>query len=160
MISSLRNAGLGLLLAAAVSCQQKPADQPAGTALRTQPAADKAAPPVATDTPDSAPLPAPPDSALMQQVQEPRLNDVYVVAYQPAGSPEQRFFFYRVSAVRPESVDLLPARQESTDPAADVSAAGFFTDKALTYTRAEALELLQEQSGDVQHTRLIRVRRE
>ncbi|MFD2786039.1 hypothetical protein [Hymenobacter rubripertinctus] len=160
MISSLRIAGLGLLLTAAVSCQQKPADQSAAPGPSAAPVAANAAPAVATDTPDSAPLPAPPDSALTQKVQEPRLNDVYVVTYQPAGGNEQRYFFYRVSAIKPKSVDLLPARQESTDPRADVSAAGFFTDKPLTYTRAEALELMQEQPGDVQHTRLIGIRRE
>lgn len=160
MISSLRIAGLGLLLTAAVSCQQKPADQATGTDLSAPSVAHNALPPVATDTPDSAPLPTPPDSALTQKIQAPRLNDVYVVAYQPAGGTEQRYFFYRVSAVKPQSVDLLPARQESTDPGADVSAAGFFTDKPLTYTRAEALELIQEQPGDVQHTRLLRIRRE
>ena len=160
MISLLRIAGLGLLLTAAVSCQQKPSDKAVNTGPGTSLVADNAPAPIATDTPDSAPLPAPPDSALTQKIQEPHLNDVYVVVYQPAGGAEQRYFFYRVSAVKPQSVDLLPARQESTDPEADVSAAGFFTDKPLTYTRAEALELIQEQPGDVQHTRLLRIRRE
>ncbi len=118
------------------------------------------APPASsTDTPASASLLTAPDTALVQKIRNPRLGDVYVVAYQPAGGSEERYFFYRVSKAGPKSVDLLPARQESTDPQADVSATGFFTDKALTYTRAEALELMQEQPGDVQHTPLTRIRR-
>ncbi|OWP63249.1 hypothetical protein CDA63_10370 [Hymenobacter amundsenii] len=146
-------------MAATVGCRP---DTPAtGTASMPPPAAAMPAPPASsTDTPASAsPLTAP-DTALVQKIRSPRRGDVYVVAYQPAGSLEERYFFYRVSKAGPKSVDLLPARQESTDPQADVSAAGFFTDKALTYTRAEALELMQEQPGDVQHTHLIRIRRE
>jgi hypothetical protein len=48
----------------------------------------------------------------------------------PAGRRLEPYFFYRVGKAGPKSVDLLPARQESTDPRADVSATGFFTDKA------------------------------
>ncbi|RFP65180.1 hypothetical protein D0N36_09950 [Hymenobacter lapidiphilus] len=154
MLAILRTLGLGLLLGSA-ACQSQPA----------VPADASAAP---ATTPATAPasaasvglLAAPPDTTLARRIQRPQLNDVYVVAYQPAGGSGERYFFYRVSRTTPTTVDLLPARQESSDPAANVSAAGFFTDKALTYTRAEALELLQEQPGDVQHTRLVQIRRE
>ncbi|WP_157541419.1 hypothetical protein [Hymenobacter aerophilus] len=158
MFASLRTAGLGLLLLAA-GCQQKPAPLPASAPARAAPP-ESAAPVAPTATPNSAALPAPPDTALVRRIERPRPGDVYVVAYQPGGGLRERYFFYRVSRADAQSVDLLPARQESADPAADVSAAGFFTNKALTYTRAEALELLQEQPGDVQHTRLVAVRRE
>ncbi|NVO85669.1 hypothetical protein [Hymenobacter terrestris] len=153
MLALLRITGLALLLGSA-ACQSQP----------TTPPDDAAAP---ATTPAAAPataasvglLAAPPDTTLARRIQRPQLNDVYVVAYQPGGGTGERYFFYRVSRTTPTTVDLLPARQESSDPAADVSAAGFFTDKALTYTRAEALELMQEQPGDVQHTRLVQIRR-
>ncbi|SDY07478.1 hypothetical protein [Hymenobacter psychrophilus] len=158
MLAILRVTGLGLLLVAA-ACQSQPATPNSASAA---PAPVPAAP-VAAATPDSAPasglLSAPPDTMLARRIEAPQLNDVYVVAYQPSGGFGERYFFYRVSRITPTIVDLLPARQESTDPATDVSAAGFFTDKALTYTRAEALELVQEQPGDVQHTRLVQIRR-
>ena len=153
MLAILRTTGLGLLLTAA-ACQSQPAT-PAATPAATAPA--PAAP--TTSVPPLGLLSAPPDTALVHRIERPQLNDVYVVAYQPAGSYGERYFFYRVSRTTPTTVDLLPARQESSDPAADVSAAGFFSDKALTYTRAEALELVQEQPGDVQHTRLVQIRR-
>ncbi|SET72510.1 hypothetical protein [Hymenobacter actinosclerus] len=161
MLTILRVTGLGLLLTAA-ACQSQPTAPAAATTSPIAPAAPvpaAAIPATAAATPSRGLLAAPPDTSLVRRIQHPQLNDVYVVAYQPGGGTAERYFFYRVSKAGPATVDLLPARQESTDPAADVSAAGFFTDKALTYTRAEALELVQEQPGDVQHTRLVAVRR-
>jgi hypothetical protein len=102
------------------------------------------------------------DTTLASQLQNPKVGDVYVVQFQPRNSTEQRYYFYRVFAVRPNEVDLHPARQDVKDPQADTSAPQFFADDAknmMTYTRAEAQELLQEQPGDVLHTRLIAVRR-
>ncbi|SNR71753.1 MULTISPECIES: hypothetical protein [Hymenobacter] len=95
---------------------------------------------------------------LEEQLQNPRVGDVYVVQFQPVNTQLQRYYFYQVAAVRPDAVDLHPARQEATDAQASTAAPNFFSDNTLTYTRAEALELLQEQPGDVQHTRLVQVR--
>lgn len=150
----LCSAALGLLALAGACRQQAPADPPPpaqnpATAARLTPPPPAAAPP-----------PIAPDTALTRRLRQPRSGDVYVVEYYPAGGSERRYFFYQVQVVQPESVQLLPARQEATDAAADVSAAGFFTNKPMTYTRAEALELTQEQPGDVQHTRLVQVRRQ
>ncbi|NVO30470.1 hypothetical protein [Hymenobacter lapidiphilus] len=154
MLALFRITGLALLLGSA-ACQS----QPANTAdVVAAPAITPAAAPASAAAVGL--LTAPPDTTLARRIQRPQLNDVYVVAYQPAGGTGERYFFYRVSRTTPTTVDLLPARQESSDPAANVGAAGFFTDKALTYTRAEALELLQEQPGDVQHTRLVQIRRD
>ena len=61
--------------------------------------------------------------------------------------------------MRPDAVDLAVGRQESTNPQTDAQTAGFFTAKTLTYTRAEAQELLQEQPGDPQHAKLVEVLR-
>lgn len=96
---------------------------------------------------------------LKEQLQEPKVGDVYVVRFQPGGGAAKRYYFYQVAAVRPTEVDIHPARQEAAQPDADLSAPNFFAENTLTYTRAEALELLQEQPGDVQHTQLVQVRR-
>ncbi|MBX0292004.1 hypothetical protein K3G63_16250 [Hymenobacter sp. HSC-4F20] len=135
----------GLLLASActVACNRSQPEQPA----TQMPAATKPAAAVATaETPE-------------MRLRAPRVGDVYVVQFQPRGTQQQRYYFYQVHAVRPDAVDLHPARQEATTPQAAISAPGFFAENSMTYTRAEALELLQEQPGDVQHTRLIAVRR-
>ncbi|GAB3227551.1 hypothetical protein GCM10027346_11040 [Hymenobacter seoulensis] len=102
---------------------------------------------------------APTTADLRQQVQNPKVGDVYVVRFQPQGKPEHRYYFYRVAAVRPADIDLHPARQDAADSLADVSVPNFFAEKPLIYTRPEALELLYEQPGDVQHSRLVAVRR-
>jgi hypothetical protein len=143
-----------LLVSAALvsSCNSAPsAEQIAATAT---PAAQPA-------TAGTAPA-APADTTLSAQLQTPKVGDVYVVQFQPRNTTEQRYYFYQVFAVRPNEVDLHPARQEAKDAQADTSTPRFFTDDAsnvMTYTRAEARELLQEQPGDVLHTRLIAVRR-
>ncbi|RSK36156.1 hypothetical protein [Hymenobacter metallilatus] len=97
---------------------------------------------------------------VQELVQQPQVGDVYVVQFQPAGRPEPRFFLYQVKNVRPDAVDLVAARQESAEAEVDTSQPGFFSDKVLTYTRAEALELLQEQPNDSQHTKLVEVKRQ
>lgn len=99
------------------------------------------------------------DTALAAQLQNPQVGDVYVVQFQPRNTTEQRYFFYQVFAVRPNEVDIHPAKKEVSDSQADSSAPAFYSADKMTYTRAEALELLQEQPGDVLHTRLIAVRR-
>ncbi|MCA8829117.1 hypothetical protein [Hymenobacter pini] len=93
-------------------------------------------------------------------VQQPKVGDVYVVQFQPAGSAEPHYFLYQVKAVRPEAVELVAAQQESLKADVDASQPGFFSDKVLTYTRAEALALLQEQPGDIQHSKLVAVKRQ
>jgi hypothetical protein len=142
-----------LLFGAALvgGCNSAPSAEQAATATpEAQPAAAESTPA------------APADTMLSAQLQNPKVGDVYVVQFQPRNTTEQRYYFYQVFAVRPNEVDLHPARQESKDPQANTSEPRFFTDDAnnvMTYTRAEARELLQEQPGDVLHTRLIAVRR-
>ncbi|TGE08063.1 hypothetical protein [Hymenobacter fodinae] len=145
---------LPLLLAGAAlvgGCNSAPsAEQPTATTPEAQPTAAPTAAAASADT------------TLSAQLQNPKVGDVYVVQFQPRNTTERRYYFYQVFAVRPDEVDLYPARQESTDPQADTSAPQFFATTAsnvMTYTRAEARELLQEQPGDVLHTRLIAVRR-
>ncbi|QJX47676.1 hypothetical protein HMJ29_12275 [Hymenobacter taeanensis] len=124
-----------------------------------QSAAAPAASPVATQPASAAPTDT---TSISAQLQNPRVGDVYVVQFQPRNTTEQRYYFYQVFAVRPNEVDLYPARQEAKDPQADTSAPRFFANEAsnaMTYTRAEARELLQEQPGDVLHSRLVAVRR-
>ncbi|TGD82825.1 hypothetical protein [Hymenobacter wooponensis] len=145
---------LPVLLAGATlvsSCNSTPSSEQA--AATTPPEA----PPAATNT-----AAASADTTLSAQLQNPKVGDVYVVQFQPRNTTEQRYYFYQVFAVRPNEVDLHPAKQEAKDPQADTSTPGFFSNDAsnmMTYTRAEARELLQEQPGDVLHTRLIAVRR-
>ncbi|RSK42444.1 hypothetical protein [Hymenobacter perfusus] len=92
-------------------------------------------------------------------VQQPQVGDVYVVQFQPPGSPKPQFYLYRVQTVRPETVDLTAARQPVPELPAAPPAPATFSTTTETYTRAEALELLQEQSGDVNHARLVEVLR-
>ncbi len=96
--------------------------------------------------------------SLEEQVQNPQQGDVYVVQFQPQGGAETRYFFYQIHRVTPDSVYLHPARTDAATPDA-VAPNLFAQEKSLPYTRAEARELLQEQPGDVQHSRLIEVRR-
>ena len=97
---------------------------------------------------------------VQELVQQPQVGDVYVVQFQPPGSPQPQFYVYRVQAVRPDAVDLAAARQPVAElPTAPPAAATFSTTTTETYTRAEARELLHEQPGDVNHARLIEVLR-
>lgn len=96
---------------------------------------------------------------VQELVQQPQVGDVYVVQFQPPGSPKPQFYLYRVQTVRPDAVDLTAARQPVPElPAAPPAPASFST-ATETYTRAEARELLHEQPGDVNHARLIEVLR-
>lgn len=91
-------------------------------------------------------------------MQNPQQGDVYVVQFQPQGGTETRYFFYQLYRVTPDSVYLHPARTDAAT--ADAALPDMFAqDKSLPYTRAEARELLQEQPGDVLHSRLVEVRR-
>ncbi|RPD45447.1 hypothetical protein DNI29_18885 [Hymenobacter sediminis] len=96
--------------------------------------------------------------SLEEKVQNPQKGDVYVVQFQPQGTTTARYFFYELYRVTPDSVYLHPARTDAAT--ADAAAPDMFAqDKSLPYTRAETRELLQEQPGDVLHSRLIEVRR-
>jgi len=92
-------------------------------------------------------------------VQQPQVGDVYVVQFQPPGSPKPQFYLYRVQTVRPDAVDLTAARQPVVEVPSALPAAATFSTTTDTYTRAEALELLHEQPGDVNHARLVEVMR-
>lgn len=97
---------------------------------------------------------------LEARLQNPRIGDVYVIQFVPYGKEERRYYFYQVYAVQPDAVRLHPARQDAAEAQADLSAPGFFSDKTMVYTRAEALELLQVQPGDAQQSQLVQVRRD
>ncbi|AHJ96538.1 hypothetical protein [Hymenobacter swuensis] len=97
---------------------------------------------------------------VQELVQQPQVGDVYVVQFQPPGSPQPQFYVYRVQTVRPDAVDLAAARQPLPAPPTTPPAPAIFsTTITETYTRAEARELLHEQPGDVNHARLIEVLR-
>ncbi|GGG36891.1 hypothetical protein [Hymenobacter glacieicola] len=96
--------------------------------------------------------------SLEEKVRNPQQGDVYVVQFQPQGAPATRYFFYQLYRATPDSVYLHPARQDAASPD-EAAQATFAPEKNLPYTRAEALELLREQPGDVLHSRLIEVRR-
>jgi hypothetical protein len=97
---------------------------------------------------------------VQEQVADPKVGDVYVVQFQPQGSPAPRYYFYHLYRVAPDSVYLHPARQDSPSPDADLRQLAFEpTPKTMVYTRAELRELLQQQPGDVTKSQLIRVRR-
>jgi hypothetical protein len=96
---------------------------------------------------------------VQELVQQPAVGDVYVVQFQPPGSPKPQFYLYRVQTVRPDAVELAAARQPVAEAPAAPPAPGTFSTIIETYTRAEALELLHEQPGDVNHARLVSVLR-
>ncbi|MDU0371754.1 hypothetical protein ACFPAF_15230 [Hymenobacter endophyticus] len=96
---------------------------------------------------------------VQELVQQPQVGDVYVVQFQPPGTAKPQFYLYRVQTVRPDAVDLAAARQPVPElPTAPPAPASFSTTLE-TYTRAEALELLHEQPGDINHARLVEVLR-
>ncbi|SNC67267.1 hypothetical protein SAMN06265337_1893 [Hymenobacter gelipurpurascens] len=138
-----------LLLSAALlsACNSKPSSEQTATVASPEVQPAPARPVVATD------------AALTAQLQNPQVGDVYVVQFQPRNTTEQRYYFYQVFAVRPNEIDLHPAKKEVAGPQADSNAPDFYSTDKMTYTRAEALELLQEQPGDVLHSRLIAVQR-
>ena len=128
-----------LLLAAGCN-QPKPAEQPAEAA-----ATEAAVEPVA--------------DPLREQVSQPRVGDVYVVQFQKPGT-DRRYFFYHVFRATPDSAYLHPASQDAATPDADLTQPGLRPSaNTMLYSKAELLELLQEQPGDVNHARLVRVRR-
>ncbi|RSK48280.1 hypothetical protein [Hymenobacter rigui] len=96
---------------------------------------------------------------VQELVKQPQVGDVYVVQFQSPGSAKPQFYLYRVQRVRPDAVELAAARQPVTEPPATLPAPGTFSTTIETYSRAEALELLHEQPGDVNHARLIEVMR-
>lgn len=96
---------------------------------------------------------------VQELVQQPQVGDVYVVQFQPPGSPKPQFYLYRVQTVRPEAVDLTAARQPVPEVPPAPPAPASFSTTTETYTRAEALELFQEQPSDVNHARLVEVLR-
>ncbi|WBA42090.1 hypothetical protein [Hymenobacter canadensis] len=98
--------------------------------------------------------------SVQEQVADPQVGDVYVVQFQPQGSPAPRYYFYHLFRVAPDSVYLHPARQDSPSPDADLRQLAFEpTPKTIVYTRAELRELLELQPGDVTKSHLIQVRR-
>jgi hypothetical protein len=130
-----------LLLAAAGCNQPKPAEQPGSPAAAADSVVDSAA-------------------ALREQVSRPRVGDVYVVQFQRAGTAAPRYFFYHVFRATPDSAYLHPAGQDAATPDADLTQPALQpSTNTMLYSKAELLELLQEQPGDVNHARLVRVRR-
>jgi hypothetical protein len=92
---------------------------------------------------------------------EPKVGDVLVVQFNPNGAQEKRYYLYRVRQVTPDSVYLNPAAQDVASPDADVKAPGTFVGLALrSYSRAELPTLLKEDPSDIQHSKLVKVRRE
>lgn len=99
------------------------------------------------------------DDSLLTQVQASKPGDVYVVKFQPQGRSDARYYFYHVYRATPDSLYLHPARQDAARPDADLRQLAYEPSaKSLVYTRAEVLELLQEQPGDVTKSRLIQIR--
>lgn len=95
---------------------------------------------------------------LENRIQNPEVGDIYVIKFVEFETGASRYFFYKVFDVKPDAVSLYAARQAVDQPNADASAPGFFSDKTLVYTRAEALELLNKQPGDRQQTQLVYIR--
>ena len=96
---------------------------------------------------------------LEQQVASPRAGDVYVVQFEPAGAARS-YFFYHLYRSTSDSAYLHPARQPAPDAAADLTQPQYKPSaNTIAYTRAELAALLQEQPGDVNHARLVQVRR-
>ena len=106
------------------------------------------------------PLQAACSKTVEEQVADPHVGDVYVVRFQPPGSPAPRYYFYHLFRVAPDSVYLHPARQDSPTPDANLRQLAFEpTPRTIAYTRAELRELLLPQPGDVTRSQLIQVRR-
>ena len=115
--------------------------------------------PAATASPAATPVPADSLAALRAQVAEPQAGDVYVVQFQKPGAA-RRYFFYHVFRATADSAYLHPARKDAPSAEADLTQPDFrASDNTMVYTRAELAELLREQPGDVNHARLVRVRR-
>lgn len=113
--------------------------------------------PAATAT--EVPPPPPPSEAKLR-VDNPQVGDVYVVRFQPQSTQEQRYFFYYLYRLTPDSAYLHPARKEATVPTADLSQPDFqASSNTIGYSRDELAGLLQPQAGDVLKTQLIEVRR-
>lgn len=92
---------------------------------------------------------------------DPKVGDVYVVSFQPEGSTDTRYYFYKLYRVTPDSALFYPARKQVTKADTTISGDDFFaTTQTLAYTRKELTELLQEQPGDVLKTKLTGIRRE
>ena len=100
------------------------------------------------------------DDTVQGKVNNPQVGDVYVVQFQPAGTTTTRYFFYHLYRVTPDSAYLHPARQDSPTADADLRQLAFEPlPKSIPYTRAELVELLKEQPGDLSKSKLIQVRR-
>ncbi|UOQ55334.1 hypothetical protein [Hymenobacter cellulosivorans] len=105
-------------------------------------------------------VPPPPPTEVKLRVDNPQVGDVYVVRFQPQGTQEQRYFFYHLYRVTPDSAYLHPARKEATDPAADLTQPDFqASSNTIGYSRDELEGLLQIEAGDVLQTQLVEVRR-
>ncbi|MBC6988437.1 hypothetical protein [Hymenobacter sp. BT491] len=91
---------------------------------------------------------------------EPKVNDLYVVRFQPTGSTDTRYYFYRLYRVTSDSAYFHPARQPVATPDAIATSPNFFAPKSVPYTRQELQELTKEQPGDEQKTVLVSIRRE
>lgn len=100
------------------------------------------------------------NETVQEKVANPQVGDVYVVQFQPAGTTSTRYFFYHLYRVTPDSAYLHPARQDSPTADADLRQLAFEPlPKSIPYTRAELVELLNEQPGDLSKSKLIEVRR-
>ncbi|UOQ74580.1 hypothetical protein [Hymenobacter cellulosilyticus] len=105
-------------------------------------------------------VPPPPPSEVKLRVDNPQVGDVLVVQFQPQDTQEQRYFFYHLYRLTPDSAYLHPARKEATDPAADLSQPDFqASSTSIAYTRDELSDLLKPQTGDVLKTQVVQVRR-
>ncbi|MET4106793.1 hypothetical protein [Hymenobacter sp. UYP22] len=100
-----------------------------------------------------------PNVNVQELVQHPQVGDVYVVQFQPPGTAKPQFYLYRVQTVRPDAVDIAAARQPVPELPTAAPVPASFSTTLETYTRAQALELLHEQPGDVNHARLVEVLR-